>query len=103
MIIHGRRWSDDYDTPCDFHHIRQIKQAVHIPVIANGDISGKDILAKVIALSGCDTYVSAQQRQVFYTLVSLSEIEQYCTSYLKLYWSRIDMKLILLTGAPGSG
>ena len=60
LIVHGRRWTDDYDIPCEFHRIAQIKQAVCIPVIANGDIADDATLAKAVAESGCDAYMIAR-------------------------------------------
>ena len=57
LIVHGRRWTDDYDIAPDFYHIGQMKQAVRIPVIANGDIAGDASLAQAIAKSGCDAYM----------------------------------------------
>lgn len=60
IIVHGRRWTDNYDLPCNFHHIAQIKQAVGIPVIANGDIADRATLTKAIAESGCDAYMIAR-------------------------------------------
>jgi tRNA-dihydrouridine synthase B len=57
LIVHGRRWTDDYDIPCDFQHIGRIKHALRIPVIANGDIACADSLAKAIDLSQCDAYM----------------------------------------------
>ncbi|KTD04821.1 nitrogen regulation protein [Legionella geestiana] len=38
LIIHGRRWQDNYDTPVDFQQIAALKQQTKLPVIANGDI-----------------------------------------------------------------
>ena len=60
LIIHGRRWTEDYDTPCDFHQMRKMKQAVRIPVIANGDIADQDSLLKAIEISGCDAFMIAR-------------------------------------------
>ncbi len=60
LIVHGRRWTDDYDTPSNFNQIAKIKQAISIPVIANGDIAEKVSLAKAIADSGCDAYMIAR-------------------------------------------
>ncbi|CEK09323.1 tRNA dihydrouridine synthase [Legionella hackeliae] len=57
LIVHGRHWSEDYDKPCDFEQIKRIKQAVTIPVIANGDISNQETLLGAISLSGCDGYM----------------------------------------------
>ncbi len=60
LIIHGRRWTDDYDTPSDWHQIRHIKDIVQIPVIANGDISDKNSLIKAIEMSGTAAYMIAR-------------------------------------------
>ena len=57
LIVHGRRWTTDYDTPSDIRHLGKIKHAVRIPVIANGDIADASSLADAIAYSGCDAYM----------------------------------------------
>jgi tRNA-dihydrouridine synthase B len=54
LIIHGRRWIDDYDKPCDFEQIAQIKKNTHIPVIANGDIVDRESLSEALRITGCD-------------------------------------------------
>ena len=56
LIIHGRRWIDDYDTPSDFSQIAEIKKAVHIPVIANGDIADSQGLKRALE-TGCDAFM----------------------------------------------
>ena len=60
IIVHGRRWMDNYDTFSDFDRIGKIKQAVRIPVIANGDIFDLTTLAKALAASNCDAYMIAR-------------------------------------------
>lgn len=60
LIVHGRRWTDDYDIPCNFQHIALMKQAVKIPVIANGDLADKDSIINAINSSGCDAYMIAR-------------------------------------------
>lgn len=60
LIVHGRRWYDDYDVPCDFAQIGRIKQSIHIPVIANGDIATPESLDHAIAQSQCDAYMIAR-------------------------------------------
>lgn len=57
LIIHGRKWTDDYDKPCDFQHINLIKQHVRIPVIANGDIRDTASLDAAICESQADAYM----------------------------------------------
>ncbi len=60
LIVHGRRWTDQYDTPCNMRQIARIKSAVQIPVIANGDIADEATLAHAMATSGCDAYMIAR-------------------------------------------
>lgn len=57
LIVHGRRWIDDYDIQCNFHQIAKIKEAINIPVIANGDISSVTSLQQAINISNCDGFM----------------------------------------------
>ncbi|WED42761.1 tRNA-dihydrouridine synthase family protein [Legionella cardiaca] len=57
IIVHGRHWSVDYEQPCNLQQIASIKQAITIPVIANGDIFDKQTLSQAINISGCDGYM----------------------------------------------
>lgn len=60
LIVHGRRWVDDYDIHCDLHQIALIKKNTTIPVIANGDISNLASLNKAIEVSACDAFMIAR-------------------------------------------
>lgn len=57
LIVHGRRWIDDYDVASDLQQTAQIKQSISIPVIANGDIHDVSSLHRAIEISGCDAYM----------------------------------------------
>ncbi|MCW8409203.1 tRNA-dihydrouridine synthase family protein [Legionella sp. PATHC035] len=57
LIVHGRRWLDDYDVASDLQQIAQIKRGITIPVIANGDIHDVTSLQRAIEVSGCDAYM----------------------------------------------
>jgi len=60
LIVHGRRWTDDYDVACDLTQIKQIKSVVSIPVIANGDIADIPTLNQAITTSACDGFMVAR-------------------------------------------
>lgn len=60
LIVHGRRWQDDYDVAADWLKIAKIKQVLTIPVIANGDIAHRESLQKAVALSKADAYMIAR-------------------------------------------
>ncbi|KTD34080.1 nitrogen regulation protein [Legionella nautarum] len=58
LIIHGRRWTEDYDQANNWEQIAQIKQqVVTIPVIANGDISEHQSLQKALNQTHCDAFM----------------------------------------------
>jgi len=57
LIVHGRRWTDDYNIPCDLKQIAQIKQVIDIPVIMNGDIEHIESLSHAKAETGCDGFM----------------------------------------------
>lgn len=57
LIIHGRRWTDDYDVLSNYKHIGLIKSHLSIPVIANGDIKDTNSLNQAILESDADAYM----------------------------------------------
>lgn len=57
LIVHGRRWDEDYDVACNAKQIALIKQTVSIPVIANGDIQDCQTLQQIQQNTGCDVFM----------------------------------------------
>lgn len=54
IAIHGRTRQQMYSGKVDYDIIRQIKQAVSIPVIGNGDITDEQSAAIMLEKTGCD-------------------------------------------------
>ena len=54
ITVHGRTRCDFYSGHADWGFIRMVKQAVTIPVIANGDIAGPADIDRCLADSGAD-------------------------------------------------
>ena len=54
LAIHGRTRQCAFRGEAEYETIRQVKQQVNIPVIANGDISSPEKAAKVLTLTGAD-------------------------------------------------
>ena len=52
LIVHGRHWTEHYETPCRHDEIQFFVDALKIPVIGNGDIACVESLKKMFA-TGC--------------------------------------------------
>jgi len=54
ISVHGRTKKGAYKAPVDYDAIRLIKEAVQIPIIANGDITDYDKAKKVLDITGAN-------------------------------------------------
>ena len=52
IVVHGRHWTEHYETPCRHDEIQFFVEQLNIPVIGNGDIACIHSLKKMFA-TGC--------------------------------------------------
>lgn len=52
LVVHGRHWTENYETPCHYSDIEFFVNELNIPVIGNGDISCVESLKEMLA-TGC--------------------------------------------------
>lgn len=54
VAVHGRTRMQMYGGEADWNTIRDVKQAVHIPVIANGDVFSPEAAVRILKFTGAD-------------------------------------------------
>jgi tRNA-dihydrouridine synthase len=60
ITVHGRkREARDHAGPADWEQIRQLKSALAVPVIANGNVSVVENAVHCLQFTGCDAVMSA--------------------------------------------
>ncbi|NMP17078.1 tRNA dihydrouridine synthase DusB [Thalassotalea sp. HSM 43] len=63
LAVHGRTRCDFYKGEAEYDTIKAIKQAIDIPVIANGDITGPDKAKQVLEYTGADAVMIGRAAQ----------------------------------------
>jgi tRNA-dihydrouridine synthase B len=63
LVVHGRTRNDFYKGDAEYETIKAIKQAVNIPVVANGDITSAVKAAQVLNFTGADAVMVGRGAQ----------------------------------------
>lgn len=94
LIVHGRRWTDDYDIACNLGQIAKIKQAINIPVIANGDIKDGSSLNQSINISQCDGFMISRagtgRPWIYKELLEQREVEVSVNQRLQIFLKHLN-------------
>lgn len=60
ICVHGRTREQMYSGKANWDIIRQVKEALNIPVIGNGDITSVDDMIEMFEVTGCDAIAIAR-------------------------------------------
>ena len=63
LTLHGRTRADLFNGQAEYDTIAAVKAAVHIPVVANGDIDSPESAANVLAVTGADAVMIGRAAQ----------------------------------------
>ncbi len=82
--MHGRTREQYYSGQADWDIIRQVKEAVSIPVIGNGDVTSPQKAEELVKQTGCDGIMIARGAQgnpwIFSEMITYEETGTLLTS-----------------------
>ena len=80
VAVHGRTREQYYSGKADWDIIRQVKEAVSVPVIGSGDVTSPQKAEEMVRMTGCDGIMIARGAQgnpwIFSELISYEEMGQ---------------------------
>src|SRR5690606_25617192 len=63
LTLHGRTRADGYKGQAEYDTIKEVKEALEIPVVANGDIDSPEKAQKVLQYTGADAVMVGRAAQ----------------------------------------
>lgn len=103
ITVHGRTTSQGYSGEVDYETIKRVKEAVSIPVFANGDCRSKDDFDKILKLTHADGVAvgraSIGKAEIFseiagenFNLTKLEQIQFHYETLIEVYGERFAVK-----------
>lgn len=95
VIVHGRSRAQRYRRPADWDFVGEVRAAVAVPVIGNGDISGPTGFKERLERSGCESVMIARAALVKPWI--FAELDEPCERDLssKERWSILERYVTL--------
>ena len=88
VAVHGRTREQYYSGQADWDIIRQVKEAVSIPVIGNGDVTSPQKAEELVKQTGCDGIMIARGAQgnpwIFSEMITYEEIRDMMLRHARL-------------------
>ncbi len=94
ITVHGRTRDQMYAPPVDWNIIRQVKQALSIPVIGNGDVTSPETAAALYEETGCDLVMVG--RGALGAPWLFAQIEAFLTHGTRLPDPSLSRRMVLL-------
>lgn len=63
VVVHGRTREQLYSGQADWSYIREVKQALRIPVLGNGDVTSPESAKQMMEETGCDAVLIGRAAQ----------------------------------------
>lgn len=63
VTVHGRTRNQFYEGKADWHAIKAVKEAISIPLIANGDVETEQDIQSILEISGADAVMVGRASQ----------------------------------------
>ncbi len=103
ITVHGRTTSQGYSGMVDYETIKKVKEAVNIPVFANGDCRSMDDFERILKLTGAEGVAigraSIGTPEIFseitgqnFSMSKLEQIEYHYKTLIKFYGEKFAVK-----------
>ncbi|MCB0364425.1 MAG: tRNA-dihydrouridine synthase [Bdellovibrionaceae bacterium] len=95
LTIHARTRAEGYQPPAHWEYIGLMREAVQVPVVANGDIWNAKDYDLCVRASGCPDVALGRPLIAFPDLARVLKAHLFNEPYTPLHWSDIQDRLLI--------